>query len=173
MSAKFRNDGDDGVIQSLPILPLRNSVLFPGLVMPLVIGREKTLRLLDMVSGKDEPIGVLTQKDKDNQDPSPDDMFEIGTTARILRVVREREQGVDIVVQGIQRFKVNRIVQTQPFLAANVTLLPEEDVHDVETEALMRTLKQVTTEVLQLIRRCPRRPPRWSIRWTPRRASST
>jgi ATP-dependent Lon protease len=140
---------------SLPILPLRNSVLFPGLVMPLVIGREKTLRLLDLAAGKDEPIGVLTQKDKDIHDPNPEDLYTMGTTARILRIVREREQGVDIVVQGIQRFQVNKFTQTSPFLAASVTLVPEEDRKDVETEALMRTLKALTTEVLQLIPEMP------------------
>ena len=147
---------EEGVVESLPILPLRNSVLFPGLVMPLVIGREKTLRLLDVVSGKDQLIGVLTQKDKDTQDPGPDDLYSVGTTARILRVVREREQGVDIVVQGIQRFKVNHFVQTVPFLAANVTLVPEEDRRDLETEALMRSLKGLTNEVLKLV---PDMPP--------------
>ena len=143
------------VIPALPILPLRNSVLFPGLVMPLVIGREKTLKLLDAVSGKDEIIGVLTQKDKENHDPGPDDLFDIGTTARILRVVREREQGVDIVVQGLERFRVNQFVQTTPFLAASVTILPEDEERSVEVEALMRNLKSVTLEVLQLIPEIP------------------
>jgi len=142
-------------VKAMPILPLRNSVLFPGLVMPLVIGREKTLRLLDAVNGKDEVIGVLTQKDKDINDPGPDDLYSIGTTARILRIVREREQGVDIVVQGIQRFEVIQFVQKTPFLAAEVRLIPEEDQRTVETEALMKTLKAVTQEVLKLIPEIP------------------
>ncbi len=140
---------------SLPILPLRNSVLFPGLVMPLVIGREKTLRLLDAVAGKDEPIGVLTQKDKDTLDPGPDELFQIGTTARILRVVREREHGVDIVVQGIERFRVERFSQTSPFLIGSVTMIPDDETRNVEIEALMRNLKGVTSEVLQLIPEMP------------------
>jgi ATP-dependent Lon protease len=156
MSGRTKNTGsDEQEIAALPILPLRNSVLYPGLVMPLVIGREKTLRLLDAVAGKDEPIGVLTQKDKDTHDPNPDELYEIGTTARILRIVREREQGVDIVVQGIQRFRVKKFGQTQPFLTAQVELIPEEERRDVEIEALMRTLKQLTTEVLQLIPEMP------------------
>ncbi len=151
-----KNSGMEArTIQALPILPLRNSVLFPGLVMPLVIGREKTLKLLDAVAGKDEPIGVLTQKDKETQDPAPEDLYEVGTTARILRVVREREQGVDIVVQGLERFKVNQFVQTSPFLATSVTILPEDETRNVEVEALMRNLKSVTTEVLQLIPEMP------------------
>jgi ATP-dependent Lon protease len=143
-------------LSGLAILPLKNAVLFPGIVMPLVIGREKTLRLLDAVSGKDQPIGVLTQKDKDINDPNPDDLYQVGTTARVLRVVREREQGVDIVVQGLERFRAERFVQTQPFLAADVVILPEQETMTVETEALMRSLKQATVEVLRLI---PEMPP--------------
>lgn len=154
MSGKTKNSSENTVI--LPILPLRNSVLFPGLAMPLVIGREKTLRLLDVVSGKNELIGVLTQKDKEVHDPGPDDLYSIGTTARILKIVREREQGVDIVVRGIQRFEVIKFTQTTPFLAAMVNLISDEDRRDVEIEAMMRTLKSVTTEVLQLI---PEMPP--------------
>lgn len=157
MATKSRTTSEESVnINALPILPLRNSVLFPGLVMPLVIGREKTLRLLDAVAGKDEVIGVLTQRDKETQDPNPGDMYTTGTTARILRVVREREQGVDIVVQGVQRFEVKRFTQSAPYLAATVELIPEIDRDDVEIEALMRNLKQLTTEVLQLI---PELPP--------------
>jgi ATP-dependent Lon protease len=143
-------------LSGLPILPLKNAVLFPGIVMPLVIGREKTLRLLDAVSGKDQPIGVLTQKDKDINDPNPDDLYQVGTTARVLRIVREREQGVDIVVQGLERFRVERFVQTQPFLAADVVVIPEQETMTVEIEALMRSLKQATIEVLRLI---PEMPP--------------
>lgn len=152
MSSKFRLGKEaQRTIPSLPILPLRNSVLFPGLVMPLVIGREKTLRLLEAVQGRDEPIGVLTQKEKEIQDPTPEQLYSVGTTARILRIVREREQGVDIVVQGMERFRVNFFTQTLPFLAANVTTIPEEEQRTVEVEALMRSLKEVTTEVLKLI----------------------
>jgi ATP-dependent Lon protease len=156
MATKTKSPTEEAVnVNALPILPLRNSVLFPGLVMPLVIGREKTLRLLDAVAGKDEVIGVLTQRDKETQDPNPGDMYTTGTTARILRVVREREQGVDIVVQGVQRFEVKRFTQATPYLAATVELIPEIDRDDVEIEALMRNLKQLTTEVLQLIPELP------------------
>jgi len=85
MATKTKSPTEEAVnVNALPILPLRNSVLFPGLVMPLVIGREKTLRLLDAVAGKDEVIGVLTQRDKETQDPNPGDMYTTGTTARIL-----------------------------------------------------------------------------------------
>jgi len=152
---KSKKIKDERTVRSLPILPLRNSVLFPGLVMPLVIGREKTLKLLDAVSGKDKPIGVLTQKDKDTHDPNPDELYMVGTTARILRVVREREQGVDIVVQGLERFTVGKFTQTSPFLTANVEVLPDDESSTVETEALVTNLKTVTNEVLQLIPEMP------------------
>ena len=141
--------------ESLPILPLRNAVLFPGLVMPLVIGREKTLRLLDAVADSGQIIGVVTQRDKDVSDPAPDDLYETGTTARILRIVKERDQGVDIVVQGIQRFSTVRYVETEPYLKAGVELLEEKDTDDAEVEALTRSLKTLTAEVFNLMPEMP------------------
>jgi len=146
---------DPGKIEALPILPLRNAVLFPGLVMPLVIGREKTLRLLDAVADTGRIIGVITQKDKDIADPGPDDLYVTGTTARILRVVKERDQGVDIVVQGIQRFRTVEYGKTEPFLTADVQLLPDHNTDDAEVEALTNSLKTLTSEVFSLMPEMP------------------
>ena len=143
------------MLDSLPILPLRNAVLFPGLVMPLVIGREKTLRLLESVNEGQRVFGVVTQKDKEVLDPAPVDMYRTGTTARILRVVKERDQGVDIVVQGIQRFSILEFTSTEPFLQANVELIPEPQGDEVEIEALMRNLKTLAAEALSLMPEVP------------------
>ncbi len=143
------------MLESLPILPLRNAVLFPGLVMPLVIGREKTLRLLDSVSEGQKVFGVVTQRDKEILDPAPADMYRTGTTARILRVVKERDQGVDIVVQGIDRFSILEFTTTEPFLQANVEMIPESPGDDVEVEALMRNLKTLAAEALSLMPEVP------------------
>ncbi len=136
------------------ILPLRNAVLFPDLVMPLVIGRKKTLELI-RTEEEENPdgmtIGVLTQRDKDIQDPNPEDLFSVGTLAKVLKVVRRREHGMDIVVQGIQRFRVIRFIQTMPYLKAEVELIDEDNARDIEIEALVQNLKTVTTEVLSLI----------------------
>ncbi|HNZ04505.1 MAG TPA: LON peptidase substrate-binding domain-containing protein, partial [Myxococcota bacterium] len=143
------------IITSIPILPLRNAVLFPGLVMPLVIGREKTLRLLDEVIEGKKTFGVVTQKDKEVMDPSPFDMYAYGSTARILRVVKERDQGLDIVVQGISRFKVLEFTASDPYLQANIEIVPDMPGDTVEIEALMRNMKTLAAESLTLTPEVP------------------
>ncbi len=143
------------IITSIPILPLRNAVLFPGLVMPLVIGREKTLRLLDEVIEGKKIFGVVTQKDKEVMDPSPFDMYAYGSTARILRVVKERDQGLDIVVQGISRFKVLEFTASDPYLQANIEIVPDMPGDTVEIEALMRNMKTLAAESLTLTPEVP------------------
>lgn len=143
------------IITSLPILPLRNAVLFPGLVMPLVIGREKTLRLLDEVIEGKKTFGVVTQKDKEVMDPSPFDMYAYGSTARILRVVKERDQGLDIVVQGMSRFKVLEFTASDSYLQANIEIVPDTLGDPVELEALMRNMKTLAAESLTLTPEVP------------------
>jgi ATP-dependent Lon protease len=152
---KKNSDKEETKRYIIPILPLRNSVLFPGLIMPLIIGREKTLKLLDSVTGKDEQIGVVTQKSKDTNDPVPEDMYQTGTSAKILRIIREREHGVDIVVQGMERFRIVKYVQYNPFLIADVEPIPEDLSNNVEIEALIKNLKKLTIDVLKLIPEIP------------------
>lgn len=140
----------------LSILPLRNAVLFPGLVMPLMIGRRKTLDLMrtkeqEQKGDEEVTIGVLTQRNKDVQDPGPDDLFTMGTIASVLKFVRRREHGMDIVVQGFRRFRVLRFTQTTPFLKAEVEVIEEDNSRDIEIEALVQNLKAVTANVLSLI----------------------
>lgn len=149
------NEGEILDLENLPILPLRNSVLFPGLIIPLVIGRKKTVELLNTIDGKPVIIGVLTQRDKEINDPLAGDMFTTGTTARIIKIVREREQGIDILVQGIERFKVKEFKQSEPYPTASVEIIPNDEREDVEIEALMRHLKDLTNEVLELIPELP------------------
>lgn len=140
----------------IPILPLRNAVLFPGLVMPLMIGRKKTLELIKTVEqqkNKDEEvtIGVLTQRDKDVQDPEMEDLFTMGTIATVLKFVKRREHGMDIVIQGSKRFRVLKFTQTVPFLKAEIEIIEEDNSRDIEIEALVQNLKTVTSNVLSLI----------------------
>ena len=92
--------------KEISILALRNAVLFPGTVMPLVVGRKKTMDLLSNLSGREEVIGVLTQKDRSVDDPTGEDLFQIGSIARTLKVVREGGGGSHIIVQGLQRFEI-------------------------------------------------------------------
>jgi ATP-dependent Lon protease len=139
----------------LPILPLRNSVFFPGAVMPLTIGRAKTVRLIEEVTRENSLLGIVTQRAPEIDDPAPGDMFLIGTAARIVKLARTGKEGFNIVVQGIARFRVDGFKQEDPFFLADVTPLYDEGSGDVEVEALAMTLKSTAREVVDLLPEIP------------------
>src|SRR3990172_2992358 len=137
-SSKF--DNDDGIKfilpSELPILPLRNSVFFPGAGMPLTIGRSKTIRLIEEASKEKGLLGIVTQRAPEIDDPSADDMYLVGTVARIIKLARTGKDGFNVVVEGICRFKVDEFTQHDPFFSARVTALEDEGINEVEVEAL-------------------------------------
>jgi ATP-dependent Lon protease len=135
----------------LPVLPLRNSVFFPGAVMPLTIGRAKTIRLIEEVTRENSLLGIVTQKAPEIDDPGPEDMFRVGTAARIIKLARTGKDGFNIVVQGIARFRVDNFGQEEPFFLARITPLLDTGVGDVEADALALTLKSTAREVIDLL----------------------
>src|SRR6185369_11998331 len=115
----------EDIPQVLPILPLRNSVFFPGGVLPLAVGRTKTIALIKDAVRDDQVIGVVTQKKAEEEDPSASDLHSVGTVARIVKLLKMGEDNYSLVVQGLARFKINDITQEQPYLKARIT--PVED----------------------------------------------
>jgi len=138
----------------LPVLPLRNSVLYPGALMPLAVGRPKTLKLLNAI-GTGGTIAVVSQRDKDNDSPHADELYWTGTTAKVLRVHHEDESTLHVVVQGIERLRIKEIIQEEPYLIARVEIVPVEDDEHVETQALVRSLKELSAEIIELIPELP------------------
>jgi ATP-dependent Lon protease len=132
------------------VLPLRNSVLFPHAIMPISVGRRKTLNLLDDVARDGTLIGVVSQRNPADDDPDPSAMFRVGTAARILKIVRLNGNNVNLIIQGLRRIRVDRFVATEPFVKASVTEL--EDIVDpgVEFEALVRSLMQQFQQLVQV-----------------------
>ena len=122
------------------VLPLRNSVLFPHAIMPISVGRRKTLNLLDDVVNDSKMIAVVSQRDPAVDDPDPSGMYRLGTAARILKVVKLSEGNVNLIIQGIRRLRVDRFTATEPFMKAVVTSLEEVTEKGVEEEALVRNL---------------------------------
>ncbi|MBI5497629.1 MAG: endopeptidase La [Deltaproteobacteria bacterium] len=139
----------------LPILPLRNSVFFPGAVMPLTIGRAKTIRLIEEVTRENSLLGIVTQKAPEIDDPTPEDMFRVGTAARIIKLARTGKDGFNIVVQGIARFRVDGFGQEEPFFISRITPLMDAGLGDVEADALALTLKSTAREVIDLLPEIP------------------
>ena len=122
------------------VLPLRNSVLFPHAIMPISVGRRKTLNLLDDVVRDNKLIGVVSQRNPSEDDPDPAGMYRVGTAARILKVVKLNGNNVNLIIQGLSRLRVDRFTASEPFIKAAVTTLDESSELGVELEALVKTL---------------------------------
>ncbi|MES2503531.1 MAG: endopeptidase La [Myxococcota bacterium] len=139
----------------LPILPLRNSVFFPGAVMPLTIGRNKTIRLIEEATQEKSLLGIVTQRAPEIDDPTSDDLYTIGTVARIIKLARTGKDGFNIVVEGLARFRIEEYTQHEPFFTAKITPLPDEGTSDVEIEALSLNLRNTAREVIDLLPEIP------------------
>jgi ATP-dependent Lon protease len=124
----------------LGVLPLRNSVLFPHAIMPISVGRRKTLNLLDDVVGESKLIGVVSQRNPSEDDPEPGGMYRVGTAARILKVVKLNGNNVNLIIQGLRRVRVDRFVASEPFMKASVTALDEHLDTGVDLDVLVRSL---------------------------------
>ncbi|MEI6806950.1 MAG: endopeptidase La, partial [Myxococcaceae bacterium] len=133
----------------------RNSVFFPGAVMPLTIGRNKTIRLIEEATQEKSYLGIVTQKAPEIDNPNAEDLYQIGTVARIIKLARTGKDGFNIVVEGISRFRVEEYTQKDPFFTARISALADEGVNDVEVEALSLNLRNTAREVIDLLPEIP------------------
>ncbi|MBR58887.1 MAG: endopeptidase La [Myxococcales bacterium] len=143
----------DGSVEELPLLPLRNAVLFPSALMPIVVGRPKTVELLQHVETHGGIIAVLTQRDKEVEEPTAEDFYEYGTAARILKVMRGDDETYHVIVQGLRRFRCLRLTQEEPFLMSNIEWVPDFDYDpaDPALQALGKNIKETGRELIALI----------------------
>ena len=134
----------------VPILPLRGTVAYPDLVMPLIVGREKSIRLVDEAMNKDKMIGIITQKNPDIEDPGIEDLYTIGTIATIMKMVKMVDGSQRVVVQGICRFKLVEFTQKDPHLTARVLPIFEEYQKDIEVDAMYINLKNLYKKAIEM-----------------------
>ncbi len=139
----------------IPILPLRNSVFFPGSIMPISVGRPKTLAMVKAVEESGEPIGIVAQKDGSIDDPGADDLYAMGTTGRIVKALKAGEEGFHLVLQGIKRFRVLGLTQTTPYLRARVVEVQDINADPLKIEALVMNVKKTAREVVGLMPEIP------------------
>jgi ATP-dependent Lon protease len=140
----------------LPILPLRNSVFFPGGVLPLAVGRQKTIALIKDAVRDDQVIGVVTQRKAEEEDPGAEDLHKMGTVARIVKLLKMGEDNYSLVVQGLARFRVVELVQEHPYLKARIEPVDDKSpVDEVEIEALGINLKKLAREVIEMMPELP------------------
>ena len=142
--------------EELPILPLRNTVAFPFAVTPLNVGVPRSVKLIEEAVEGESLIGLVAMKDPSVEEPLPGQVYETGTIARIVRVVRTPDGNLQTVVQGLERFRVRSWLVPQPYLKARVDLALDEVQSDLEMEALQRGLRDVAREVITLSPELPK-----------------
>lgn len=134
----------------LPILPLRNNVLFPGVVIPITVGRDKSIRLIQDANKGDKVIGVVAQRDQNQDEPEIEGLHEIGTVARIIKLLRMPDGSTTIIIQGKQRFKVVEYVSVDPYFKASVKALEEPKSESSDnTVALISSLKEMSLNIIK------------------------
>jgi len=134
----------------MPVLPLRNSVFFPRQLMPLTVGRQSTMLLVEETVKIDEPIVIVGQKDPSIDNPRPNDIYSFGTAAKILRTLNLPDGSKSVFVQGLYRVKVLSYTQQEPYLKAIVQKLEDEIVEDIEVEALATNIKNLFRRAVDL-----------------------
>lgn len=135
----------------LPILPLRNTVLFPGVVIPITAGRDKSIQLIKDANAGDKIIGVVTQKNEEVENPSGKDVYSIGVVAQILRVLKMPDGNTTVIIQGKKRFEIDEIVQEEPYLKATVKeALEDRSVEDTkEFQVVIDSVKELALQVIK------------------------
>src|SRR3989449_9743150 len=134
----------------LPILPIRNIVVFPGTVMPLNVGRQKSKNLLDEVMPGDKLIGVITQKNPDVEDPKAEDLYTVGVACMILKLFKLPDGNQSIIVHGLTRFRLVSIEKTEPFAMAKIEVLEESLAAGPGVDALLNSVRQQANRVIEL-----------------------
>jgi ATP-dependent Lon protease len=134
----------------ISILPLRNTVLFPGVVIPITVGRDKSIRLIQDANSKDKLIGVISQKDQEIEEPNFEDLNEIGTIAKIIKMLKMPDGSSTVIIQGQSKFKLIELVQTEPFMRAKIEAFPEIKPKETdELKAMIETLKDMSLKIIQ------------------------
>jgi Lon protease-like protein len=139
----------------LAIMPIRQTVMFPGTVMPLNVGRDRSRRLLSGVLPDEKVIGLVTQRRSDQDDPTLEDLYTVGTASLVLKLLKVEEGGQVAIVHGVSRFRIERLVQTEPFYRAEVSPLLESDADGPEIEALVANLRQMAARVFEIAPNVP------------------
>ena len=133
----------------LSILPLRGTVLFPELILPIMVGRKKSVTLIDEAMEAERVIGVVTQHSSEIEEPNPNELYSIGVAAHLIRMVKEMDGTQRVIVQGLERIKILRYIQDDPYYIADVEVIPEKETTDVEIDALIMNLKQLFQKAVE------------------------
>jgi ATP-dependent Lon protease len=151
---------DEDAVQfgdELPVLPIRNAVLFPGAVAPFDVGREKSVALVEDVDNLTAPvIAIFAQRDPSTDDPGAEDLHNVGCAARVLKALKHSSGNYSLILQGLVRIRLDSVTQSGPYLKAKIKRLDEAGLEDDEAEALSMSLRDIAKQVIQLMPELPR-----------------
>jgi len=135
----------------IPLLPLRNTVLFPGVVLPITVGRDKSIKAVNEAYKGDKLIGVIAQKDVNVEDPSPEDLCRVGTVAKIIKLIKMPDGGTTIIIQGKKRFELLEITSEELFFKARILVLEEEEQPLGDNfQAFLSSIRDLATQIIKL-----------------------
>ena len=137
-------------IQTLPMLAIRNTVIFPVLAFPINVGREKSLQSVNTAMGGERLLGIVAQKEGAVEDPGSDELYTVGTMVKILKSVKMPGNKLNVIIQGLNRFRILEYTQTEPYIEARIELLEEETLSGVEVEALLLNLREQAQKIIEL-----------------------
>ena len=134
----------------VPLLPIKNTVLFPGVVIPITVGRDKSIQLIKEANKSKNPIGVVAQKDKKVEDPSINDLYEMGTVAQILRVLKMPDGSTTIIIQGKKRFKIDNLISDLPYLKVKISSIIEDNKEKKKSEfnLTVESIKETAVKII-------------------------
>lgn len=152
LSEQDGENGDEQEIPTeLPLLPLRNTVLFPGIVLPITVGRDKSIKAVNDAYKTDKLVGVLAQKDSNVEDPGILDLERVGTVARIIKLIKMPDGGTTVIIQGKRRFAVQEFTNEDPYFKASIQLLEEPEMaEDQQFDATVSSIKDLASQIIQL-----------------------
>jgi len=147
-----QEDGQEIVVPAtIALLPLRNTVLFPGVVIPITVGRDKSIKAVQDAYKADKLIGVVAQKDSNVEDPGVNDLEQVGTVAKIVKLIKMPDGGTTIIIQGKVRFRIDSITEEDPYFKAAITTLVEEPAPtDEDFNAYVANIKELASQIIQL-----------------------
>jgi ATP-dependent Lon protease len=151
-------ENDDNLPTELPLLPLRNTVLFPGIVIPVTVTRTKFIKMIKRAYKGDKTVGVVTQARQTKDEPTPDDLYKVGTIAHILKMIVLPDGNVTIILQGRRRFQILDYLRFDPYIAVKVKYIPDNfpNMKKKETKALIQSIKEAAYKILTLNPEIPR-----------------
>ncbi|MBN1356392.1 endopeptidase La [bacterium] len=148
-----RNDSDmdfnrTPIPGTLPILPLRGTVIYPTMVIPLLVAREKSIRMINEVLDGDQIIGLVAQKNPEEEDPAADDIYSIGIAAQIIKLIKMPDNSVRIMIEGLGRIRIKRFVRKEPYFIARVEKITERFTQSLKSDALIRNIRGLFKDIV-------------------------